>query len=147
MATASPPAQIRRYQDWLKINYGLDFEDYAALWCWSVTDLEAFWRSIWHFDQIESPTPFERALGVESMPGAEWFKGAHVNYARQVFRHVAAAQARGQPAIVSENELGQVQEISWRELQRQVASFALTLRSKTSLRILLCRLGRFSGLV
>src|SRR5271165_2801169 len=128
MPTNLPPPQIRRYQEWLKANYGLGFEDYAALWRWSVTDLETFWRSIWQFDQIESPTPFECALCVDAMPGAVWFKGAQVNYARQVLRHVEAAHARGQPAIVSENELGQVREIGWRELKRQVASFALTLR-------------------
>jgi acetoacetyl-CoA synthetase len=126
--SAMPPSQIRRYQDWLKTHYGLTFENYDALWRWSVTDLEAFWRSIWQFDQIESPTPFEYALGADRMPGAVWFKGATVNYARQVLRHVEAAAARGQPAIVSENELGETREMSWRELKRQVASFALTLR-------------------
>jgi acetoacetyl-CoA synthetase len=128
MSATLPPSQIRRYQDWLKAHYGLTFEDYAALWRWSVTDLEVFWRSIWQFDQIESPTPFECALCVDRMPGAVWFKGATVNYARQVLRHVEAAEARGQPAIVSENELGETREMSWRELKRQVASFALSLR-------------------
>jgi acetoacetyl-CoA synthetase len=128
MSATLPPSQIRRYQDWLKTHYGLTFENYDALWRWSVTDLEAFWRSIWQFDQIESPTPFECALGADRMPGAVWFKGATVNYARQVLRHVEAAAARGQPAIVSENELGETREMSWRELKRQVASFALTLR-------------------
>jgi acetoacetyl-CoA synthetase len=129
MPNAFPPSQLRRYQDWLKINYGLEFADYAALWRWSVTDLETFWRSIWQFDQIESPTPFACALCVDRMPGAVWFKGAQLNYARQVLRHVEAAHARGQPAIVSDNELGEIREIGWRELKRRVASFALTLRA------------------
>jgi acetoacetyl-CoA synthetase len=129
MPSASPPPQIRRYQDWLQTHYGLSFEDYAALWRWSVTDLETFWRSIWQFDQVESPTPFEAALSLERMPGAVWFKGARVNYARHVFRHVEAAEAHGQPAIVSENELGEIREMSWRELKRQVGSFALSLRA------------------
>lgn len=128
MPATLPPSQIRRYQDWLKINCGLAFENYAALWRWSITDLETFWRSIWQFGQIESPTHFECALSVDRMPGAVWFKGATVNYARQVLRHVEAAEARRQPAIVSENELGEIREMSWRELQRQVASFALSLR-------------------
>jgi acetoacetyl-CoA synthetase len=123
-----PPSQIRRYQEWLHLNYGLQFENYEAMWRWSVTDLEAFWRSIWHYDQIESPTPFECALCVDRMPGAVWFKGAQLNYARHVFRHVEAAEASGQPAIVSENEQGEVREIGWRELKRQTASLALYLR-------------------
>jgi acetoacetyl-CoA synthetase len=124
-----PPAQIRRYQEWLKIHHELSFESYEALWRWSVTDLESFWRSIWQFDQLESPTPFEAALVLERMPGAVWFKGAQLNYARQVFRHVKAAEARGQLAIISENELGETREIGWRDLKRQVASFALSLRA------------------
>jgi acetoacetyl-CoA synthetase len=130
MMKRSPPplSQIRRYQDWLRTNHGLTFGDYEALWRWSITDLEAFWRSIWQFCRIESPTSFERALVIERMPGAVWFKGATVNYAQHVLRHVEAAEARGQPAIVSENELGEIREMSWRELKRQVASFALSLR-------------------
>jgi acetoacetyl-CoA synthetase len=123
-----PTSQIRRYQDWLAANHGLSFENYDALWRWSVADLETFWRSIWAYERIESPTPFEAALCIERMPGAVWFKGAQVNYARQVFRHVDAAHARGQPAIVSENELGEIRETGWRELKQQTASFALCLR-------------------
>ncbi len=123
-----PTAQLRRYQDWLASNLALEFESYEALWQWSVTDLDAFWRSIWAFDRVESPTAFEAALCVERMPGAVWFRGATVNYARHVFRHAEAAQADGQPAIVSENERGEVRETSWVELRRQAASLAITLR-------------------
>jgi acetoacetyl-CoA synthetase len=128
MPTLQPPPQIRRYQDWLESNYGLHFDGYDALWRWSVTDLEAFWSSIWKYDRVESPTPFECALCIDRMPGAVWFKGAQVNYARHVFRHVDAAEARDQPAIVSENELGEIRQLGWRDLKRQTASFALHLR-------------------
>src|SRR5271163_1007801 len=106
-----PPTQMRRYQTWLSANYGLSFKDYEALWRWSVTDIETFWRSIWKFDQIQSPTPFEAALCVDRMPGSVWFKGAQVNYARNVFRHVEAAHAAGQLAVVSENELGEIKAL------------------------------------
>jgi acetoacetyl-CoA synthetase len=122
-----PVSQLRRYQDWLADSLGLRFADYGALWRWSVTDLEAFWRSIWAYDRVASSTPFEAALSVEQMPGAVWFQGAHVNYARHVLQHAAAAQAAGQPAIVSDNEAGEARELSWPELQRQVSSLALTL--------------------
>ena len=63
------------------------------------------------------------------MPHAQWFPGAQVNYAQQVLRHVQAAHQAGFMAIISENELGQVQELTWPELQRQVASVALSLQS------------------
>ncbi len=40
--------QIRLYQEWLQASRGLSFDSYGALWQWSVTDLDAFWQSIWH---------------------------------------------------------------------------------------------------
>jgi acetoacetyl-CoA synthetase len=129
MRPALPKPQLRLYQEWLATHRGLTFKNYNELWRWSVTDLEAFWRSIWAYDAIESPTPFEAALCVDRMPGAVWFKGAQVNYARHVFRHAEAAHAAGQLAIVSENELGEIGEMSWPELKRQVSAVAVTLRS------------------
>jgi len=119
---------MRLYQYWLASKLGLTFADYNAMWRWSVTDLEAFWRSLWDYHALQSPTPFEQVLSVERMPGAVWFKGAQVNYANQVFRHAQQAEAAGQLAIVCENELGQITQLSWRELERQAISLALTLR-------------------
>ena len=120
--------QMRLYREWLGAARGLQFEDFAALRRWSVTDLEGFWRSIWDYHDLRSPTAFDRVLAREAMPGALWFPGARVSYAAQVFRHVAAAEAAGQPAIVAEDETGKVRILGWRELRRQVASVALTLR-------------------
>jgi len=121
--------QIRLYQDWLRETRGLAFDSYDALWRWSVTELDAFWQSIWDYARIESPTPHTAVLAESRMPGARWFPGAQVNYAREVLRHVDAAHAAGMPAIVSDNELGEVREMSWPEMRRQVASVALTLKS------------------
>ena len=38
---------MRRYQHWLAQTQGLHFENYDALWRWSVSDLTGFWQSIW----------------------------------------------------------------------------------------------------
>ncbi|RYF17528.1 MAG: acetoacetate--CoA ligase [Comamonadaceae bacterium] len=122
--------QIRRYQDWLRTRRGLRFENYDALWEWSVRDLPAFWQSIWDYFELESPTPHRSVLAEEKMPGARWFEGAQVNYARQVFRHVRPAHEAGFPAIVSRNERGEHRELSWPELRRQVASLALHLKAQ-----------------
>jgi acetoacetyl-CoA synthetase len=64
------------------------------------------------------------------MPGAVWFPGAQVNYARQVMRHVEVAEAAGQPAIVSSGEDGVLTETSWLELRRKVAALALHLKAQ-----------------
>jgi acetoacetyl-CoA synthetase len=120
--------QMRLYREWLGRKYGLTFADYAAMWQWSTTDLEGFWRSIWEYHQLESPTAFTSVVDAKPMPGAIWFDGAQVNYARQIFRHVAPADAANLPAIIAENEQGEVTELSWKELRRRSASLALELR-------------------
>ena len=57
-APKSPVPQMRLYRDWLARERGLSFADYAALWAWSTSDLEGFWRSIWDYHGLTSPTPF-----------------------------------------------------------------------------------------
>ena len=128
----TPPfvPQIRRYQNWLEEHRGLRFESYDALWRWSTTDLEAYWQSVWDYFDIQSPTPHTAVLEKNVMPGANWFPGAQVNYAQQVFRHVVPAHAAGFPAIISRNEKGQAVELSWPELRRQVAALALHLQAQ-----------------
>ncbi len=127
--------QIRLYQDWLRQHRGLSFESYDALWRWSVSDLDAFWQSIWDCYSVYSPTPHKAVLAENRMPGARWFPGAQVNYVQQVLRHAQMAHAAGFPAIVSHNEQSlaagaPAREMSWPELQRQVASLALHLQAQ-----------------
>ena len=127
--------QIRLYQNWLREQRGLSFDSYDALWRWSVTDLDAFWQSVWDYFELQSPTPHSAALAENRMPGARWFPGAQVNYAQQVLRHVDAAHAAGLPALVSHNEKSlaqgaQASELSWPTLRQQVASMALHLKAQ-----------------
>ena len=126
--------QIRLYRDWLTVSRGLTFDNYAALHSWSVTDLSAFWQSIWDYFDMQSPTPHTSVVQGQ-MPGARWFEGAQVNYVQQVFRHVEAAHAAGLPAIISHNEESlasgaAAREITWPQLRKQVATLALHLKAQ-----------------
>ena len=133
--SAKPPCipQIRLYQDWLHSQRGLSFDTYEALWRWSTSDLDAFWQSIWDYFDLQSPAAHHVVCDGAPMPHTQWFVGAQANYARQVLRHVAPAHAAGLPAVLSHNEnsLGTApaRNLSWPELQRQVASLALYLRA------------------
>ncbi|MDG4828679.1 acetoacetate--CoA ligase [Solwaraspora sp. WMMD1047] len=88
----SPPADVREtsgigdYLDWLRVNRGLEFADYPALWEWSVTDLDGFWRSVWDYFGIVAHTEPTSTLADATMPGARWFPGATLNYAEHVLR-------------------------------------------------------------
>ncbi len=118
-------AQMTRYTDWLERERGLTFVDYAALWQWSIDDLEGFWQSVWDYFEVRFQSPPEKVLGARAMPGAEWFPAATVNYVAEVFRHSTAAR----PAIVAHSESGPSITMSWSELEREVASLAGALRA------------------
>ncbi|PUE36965.1 acetoacetate--CoA ligase [Limnohabitans sp. Hippo3] len=122
--------QIRLYQNWLRDERGLSFATYNDLWRWSVTELDAFWQSIWDYFDFQSPTSHTAVLANNVMPGAKWFPGAQTNYAHQVLRHVQPAHEAGFLAVISHNEKGLRREMSWPELRRQVAAMALHLQAQ-----------------
>lgn len=119
-------AQMTRYTAWLARERGLEFADYAALWKWSVSDLESFWQSLWDYFEIHSKTPYTRVLDARKMPKAHWFEGATLNYVEQVFRHSTSAR----DAIVFESETGTRGTLSWSELETKVGALAATLKSQ-----------------
>jgi acetoacetyl-CoA synthetase len=116
---------ITEYLRWLDERRGHHFDTYADLWRWSVTDLDAFWTSMIDFFGVEFQRPAERVLTSRAMPGARWFEGAQINYAQNVFRHASADR----PALVYQSETRPLSELSWAELESQVASLAACLRA------------------
>src|SRR3954464_187854 len=98
------------------------FDTYDELWQWSVDDLEGFWGAIWDFFDVGAE--YERVLGDRTMPGAEWFPGAEINYAAHIFRGKDDAAT----AIIARSELRDLQELTWGELREQVERAAAGLR-------------------
>ncbi|WP_150236358.1 acetoacetate--CoA ligase [Nocardiopsis quinghaiensis] len=98
--------------------------DYDSLWRWSVTDVDGFWESIWEYYGVRSETPYERVLGERTMPGAEWFPGATLNYVQHVFE----GRDDDRVAIRHATELRPLGEWTWGELRRRTAAIAAGLR-------------------
>jgi len=119
-------ARITHLTEWLRAHKGLHFADYAALWQWSVDDIEAFWSAL--VEYFELPLEGERTpvLADRSMPGARWFPNTRTNYVSQIFRHATVVR----PAIIFRNEAGQRDEVSWARLERDVAALAQWLREQ-----------------
>jgi acetoacetyl-CoA synthetase len=117
-------ATITQYLKWLESEQGLSFKNYDSLWQWSVTEIEAFWQTLWHFFDIKASKPYTNILSGRKMPGAQWFPGARLNYAEHVFRHLSSPQ----PALLFQSEIVPLTEISWQALYRQVTSVATFLR-------------------
>ncbi len=122
-ANASTMADFERF---LADTRDLTFEDYNAMWRWSVSDLEAFWAAIWEFFDVRASVPYTRILEERKMPGAQWCPGAMLNYTDQIMKHAKGRE--NEPAVISLSETAGRIELSWGELRRQVASVAMELR-------------------
>src|SRR5918992_1922452 len=120
-----PPAELvegsvmKRYMRWLDKG----FEDYDALWRWSVEDLDGFWASIWEYFGVRGA--YDRVLGAREMPGAQWFEGAEVNYAEHLLGHSSGDAL----AIVHASELREQAEWTRGDLRAHVARIAAGLRA------------------
>ncbi|MCO1598718.1 acetoacetate--CoA ligase [Micromonospora sp. RHAY321] len=128
----TPPADVRDrsriggYLRWLREHRGLDFADYDALWRWSVTDLDAFWRSIWDHFEVVSHTPPTATLAERGMPGARWFPGATLNYAENVLR--MPGRADDDPVVIAHGQTRAPVTLTAGELREQVRRVAAGLR-------------------
>lgn len=116
-------AQVTEFARFAEKRSGVDFPDYAALWRWSVDDVEQFWAALW--DYFDLGPRGDTVLTDQTMPGARWFPGATLNYVDQIVR-----QARtDRPAIVHVSEDAPDREVSWSELLGRSAAFAEALRA------------------
>ncbi|HEU4703638.1 MAG TPA: acetoacetate--CoA ligase, partial [Conexibacter sp.] len=119
-------AWLTRYQRWLEQRLGRSFAGYAELQRWSVDELDAFWRSIWDFFDVQADGSPARVLGRREMPGAEWFPDVRLNYAEHVFR----GKADEAVAIRHASELRPLAELTWGELRTLTARIAAGLRAQ-----------------
>jgi len=118
-------SRLVQYQRWLAKEKGVETQEYAELWRWSIEHQDDFWQSIWSFFDIQADGDREPAMGRRTMPGAEWFPNARLNFAEHVFRNRTADR----PAVIARSEDVPLQHVSWAELERATASVAATLRS------------------
>src|SRR5829696_3576932 len=118
-------ATMTRYARWVTERHGVDVGSYDALWRWSVSDLEAFWASIWDFFDVVSDAGYERVLASREMPGAQWFTGARLSYPEHIFR------GRDDDAIALRHasELRDLDTWTWGRLRAETARLASALRA------------------
>ncbi|MGB3243510.1 MAG: acetoacetate--CoA ligase [Sulfitobacter sp.] len=123
-ADASTMAQFERF---VGTHLGHSFEDYNAMWRWSIDDLDGFWSAIWaFFDLRASVPPNDKMITKRQMPGAEWCPGVRLNYTDNILKHAEGRE--GETAVILHSESFERREITWGELRAQVASVAARLR-------------------
>lgn len=119
-------SQLSNYLQWLEDRKDLHFNDYSALWRWSVEHPADFWESIWQYFEIQARTPYTSVMSDDPMPDTKWFSGATLNYAEHLCRNKKDTDT----AIVFQSERYPLQRISWRELKADVGSLTAFLQDQ-----------------
>lgn len=101
------------------------FSDYQQFHDWSINESAHFWQALCDYFGISFDTPAKEALNqYEHMIDAQWFSGATFNFAEKLL-----SRNDDHPALVSVNERGERQVISYKQLRQDVASCAAGLRN------------------
>jgi acetoacetyl-CoA synthetase len=116
-------SSIARFIAWLAKNKGVEVDDYEALWRWSVDELDAFWLSVFEYENVLSDEPPTQAIADLKVEGASWFVGTRLNYTEQVFRDREPAAI----ALIGVDESSS-HTVTWAQLRSQVGGLAATLR-------------------
>lgn len=106
--------------------WGATFDDFEALYDWSIREPEKFWLSLWDFAGIIAETRGQRVLiDGDQMPGAKWFPDARLNYAENLLR-----RRDGGDAMVFWGEEKVRRRVSHGELYDQVSRLAQALKAR-----------------
>jgi acetoacetyl-CoA synthetase len=97
---------------------------YDTLYQWSIDESPAFWEALCAFCGVEFETPPAEILArPDNIMNAGWFGGSRLSYAAHLLRH-----GGDHPAIIFRGEDGARREVSFDELQAEVAAAAAGLR-------------------
>lgn len=118
-------AGVTQLMRWLETGRGLRLDGYFDLWRWSVADVDRFWRELWTYFEVGAPLSAGQALADPAMPGAVWFPGQRVNYARRMLD----AGPDDALALHAFSELRESMRLTRGELRHKVFCMARALRA------------------
>ena len=114
---------MNQFLNYVNTNNHTNINSYKELWEWSVKNPEIFWGALADFSGLDLGE-YNSILSGNNV-NARWFEGAMVNYADRVYRMRDMEKA----AIISYNEEGKEQVITYHGLWQKVSSLAAYFQS------------------
>lgn len=116
--------QLWQFMQQLAQKHSLNLPDYPALYEFSIQNPHLFWPAVLEFFQIAFTTPPTQVLNdYTHMLDAQWFLGGTLNFAEVLLR-----RRDDHPALISVDELGRREVITYQALYHQVAACAAGLK-------------------
>lgn len=120
-------ANITKFRTQVARDWQISLHDTAALWQWSVDEIEKFWISLWRYCEVIGDGPGQVALvDGDKMPGAKFFPDAKINIAENLLRFSKAGSQHD--ALVFWGEDKVKRRLSHGDLHDRVAALAAHFR-------------------
>ncbi|MCC4264649.1 acetoacetate--CoA ligase [Oceanimonas baumannii] len=117
---------LHAFMQRLERELGLEFSDYASLHAWSMEYSDLFWHQLWRFAGVIGHRGGTTVADGQDAEHAVWFPDARLNFAENLLMHERVPGET--PAIIARSENGRCSQLSWHELQQQVAAVSAWLR-------------------
>lgn len=120
-------ANMTKFRTQIARDWQINLHDTAALWEWSVVEIEKFWVSLWRYCEVIGDGPGQHVLiDGDRMPGAKFFPEAKINIAENLLRFSKAGSSHD--ALVFWGEDKVKRRLSHGDLHDRVAALAAHFR-------------------
>ncbi|MDP7217539.1 MAG: AMP-binding protein, partial [Candidatus Marinimicrobia bacterium] len=117
-------SQMEAFRNQVNSRFNINLKDYFDLYEWSISNISDFWKAVWGFMALELSDDYTQVVDDDSkMPGAQWFKGARLNFAENLMRICS-----DKPAIHFKGEGQPIRTVSYNQLYDSVEELTSALR-------------------
>ena len=117
--------QMAQLMKHINKSYQVNLKTYDELHQWSIDNIPDFWKEVWNYSGILHSQSFEEVVDdIYKMPGANWFKGAKLNFAQNLLKY-----RDDRPAIHFISEEKSLKTITYKNLFYEVEKLAHSLKN------------------
>ena len=104
-------------------HFGLD--DFDALYRFSIDEPARYWAGVNAFCGVVWSKPYNEYMDLsDGVEFPKWFVGGELNWVDSILHRASDKRQADRPAVIAENEAGDVRAVTYAELKRQVEAFA-----------------------
>lgn len=117
-------SQLSAFTRQIEVRHGIRLPSYGALHQWSITNTESFWRAIWQWGDVRASQVGDTVIqDAGRFDSVCWFPDARLNFAENLLRF-----DDDRIALIGLSEDSNRQVLTYRQLRREVAALAASLR-------------------
>src|SRR5580698_8877459 len=103
----------------------LGLGDFDALYRFSIEKPSEYWAGVNSFCRVVWSKPYHRFMDLSDGPEfPRWFVGGELNWVDSILHRADDKMQADRPAVIAENEAGEIASVTYAELKSQVEAFA-----------------------